>query len=530
MKKSLLVLLFFLTGIAQSMWAQWGDVFYATTIEGITLKFEVKNEDQKTCMLARFQDTSIEGVVTIPSIANDYTVTDVDQVAFALCDKITKVIIPNTVTYIGQGAFNGCKSLKEVVIPHSVDRLPANLFIDCESLESFVLPSSVTYIENGNIFGGCANLVSLSVEEGNPVYESPSNSNAIITNAGYLACGCQTTVIPEGVTIIGDGAFCGCPFESFEIPSGIEEIREYAFAQCENLTSITIPASVNSIGGIWSEGYAFYNCYALTTVISYIEEPFEIEESNFKLYDSNTSTYYFTTATLYVPAGTKAKYMATPCWNKFQSIEVIGGDPIDLNPIDGETTVNMPTEDDIDDRVIDNVYYNLKGNNGYDSTEGCIIINTTTDIETVDGEPGSETVKDYFTGLIFLVDGNGVIELDCQTLGVDVLNVKVGSQEPTTISKNERGIIEVAYDVTEPTYVYVYATSARVGAPLRVSASENCVKLWSLTVKPGATLGISHTTATSPIGEEMYYTLDGRKVVNPTKGVYIYKGKKLVIK
>ena len=186
------------------MWAQWGDVFYATTIEGITLKFEVKNEDQKTCMLAWYQDTSIEGVVTIPSIANDYTVTDVGQVAFALCDKITKVIIPNTVTYIGQGAFNGCKSLKEVVIPHSVDRLPANLFIDCESLESFVLPSSVTYIENGNIFGGCANLVSLSVEEGNPVYESPSNSNAIITNAGYLACGCQTTVIPEGVTIIGE--------------------------------------------------------------------------------------------------------------------------------------------------------------------------------------------------------------------------------------------------------------------------------------------------------------------------------------
>lgn len=44
------------------------------------------------------------------------------------------------------------------------------------------------------------------------------------------------------------------------------------------------------------------------------------------------------------------------------------------------------------------------------------------------------------------------------------------------------------------------------------------------------TQGINPTTATSPSGEGMYYTLDGRKVANPTKGVYIDKGKKVVIK
>ena len=529
MKKSLLVLLLMLTCCAQSIWA--ADVFYATTIEEISLKFSVINEDQKTCMLHMLQDPSIEGVVTIPSVANGYTVTQVDQIAFAVCDKITKVIIPNTVTYIGQGAFSGCKSLKEVVIPHSVDRLENNLFNECESLESFVLPSSVTYMKGGS-FAGCKSLVSLSVEEGNPVYESPSNSNAIITKAGYLACGCQTTVIPEGVTIIGEDAFLGCPFESFEIPSGIEEIRSGAFSYCPNLTSITIPASVNDIGLFHGDhtGDVFRCCDALTTVISYIEEPFEIEESNFQLYDSNTHNYYFTTATLYVPVGSKERYMATSCWNKFQTIEVIGGDPIDLNPIDGDTTINMPTEDDVEDTVIDNVYYNLEGNNGYDSSEGCIIINTTTDITSVDGEPGSETIKDNFTGLIFQVNGKGVIELDCQTLGLNALNVKVGTNVPTTISKDERGIVEVAYDVAEPTYVYIYATSAGASAPSLVSASENCVKLWSLTVKPGATLGISPID-NRQLTIEKYYTLDGRKVVNPTaKGVYIYNCNKVVIK
>ena len=91
MKKSLLVLFLMLTCYYQSIWAVGEDVFYTTTIEGISLKYEVKDEDQKTCMVASWQDTSIEGVVTIPSVANGYTVIGVDQIAFALCEQITKV-------------------------------------------------------------------------------------------------------------------------------------------------------------------------------------------------------------------------------------------------------------------------------------------------------------------------------------------------------------------------------------------------------------------------------------------------------
>ncbi|MBQ9669585.1 MAG: leucine-rich repeat protein [Prevotella sp.] len=81
------------------------------------------------------------------------------------------------------------------------------------------------------------------------------------------------------------------------------------------MTEITIPNSVTSIGE-----YAFYGCTGLTSVISLIEEPFEITGDVFYNYNADTYSIDFTSATLYVPAGTKEKYESTPAWNKFKMI------------------------------------------------------------------------------------------------------------------------------------------------------------------------------------------------------------------
>ena len=56
-------------------------------------------------------------------------------------------------------------------------------------------------------------------------------------------------ILPEGVTIIGNGAFKGCEsLEKIVLPEGVTEIGDYAFDGCGFLKSIIIPESVKSIG------------------------------------------------------------------------------------------------------------------------------------------------------------------------------------------------------------------------------------------------------------------------------------------
>ena len=71
------------------------------------------------------------------------------------------------------------------------------------------------------------------------------NSWNDIVSSNKLVIGCQTSVIPDNVTSIGDYAFFGCTtLTSITIPEGVTSIGYYAFNGCTGLTSITIPDSV----------------------------------------------------------------------------------------------------------------------------------------------------------------------------------------------------------------------------------------------------------------------------------------------
>ena len=72
----------------------------------------------------------------------------------------------------------------------------------------------------------------------------------------------QTLVIGEGITDIRSGAFENCiELTSVSLPEGLESIGQRAFLACTALESIEIPDSVTSIG----DG-AFHQCIHLKTV------------------------------------------------------------------------------------------------------------------------------------------------------------------------------------------------------------------------------------------------------------------------
>ena len=124
------------------------------------------------------------------------------------------------------------------------------------------IPNSVKTIW-GYAFGNCPRLTSIVVEQGNKVYDSRDNCNAIIETAtNTLAYGCSGTIIPNSVTSIGEYAFYEYTGSTpITIPNSVTSIGEEAF-RGSTLASITIPESVTSIGD-----YAFYECTGLTSVV-----------------------------------------------------------------------------------------------------------------------------------------------------------------------------------------------------------------------------------------------------------------------
>ena len=239
------------------------------------------------------------GNVTIPeTVSNEgveYSVTSIGSYAFYLCSGLTSITIPNTVTSIRGLAFVGCSGLTSIVveegntfydsrnncnalietetnnlirgcqstiIPNSVTSIENSAFDDCSGLTSITIPNTVTSIGN-SAFHYCSGLTSIVVEEGNTFYDSRNNCNALIdTKTNRLIRGCQSTIIPNSVTSIGDYAFYGCSgLTSIIIPNSVTSIGRYAFYGCSGLTSITIPNSVTSIGE-----RAFYGCSGLTSI------------------------------------------------------------------------------------------------------------------------------------------------------------------------------------------------------------------------------------------------------------------------
>ena len=106
--------------------------------------------------------------------------------------------------------------------------------------------------------------------------------------------------------------------------------------------------------------------------------------------------------------------------------------------------------------------------------------------------------------------------------------VKIGNGEAKTFAKPTKGDIIANYDVTENTYVYIYAAdesnqAQSLSMSTTANAADNAVKIFSIAVMPEVTAieGVVSSISSTIFGN--VYSVDGKQLSAPQKGLNILK-------
>ena len=178
----------------------------------------------------------------MPNLKNldiaEVNITALPIQAFYKSTNVENLILPNTLITIGEEMFYQSK-LKTVVIPANATTIGNSAFEQCASLISIDIPANVETIGTA-VFWGCSSLTTVTFEKG---------SQLKTIGGGY-----------SGPNYYGVFSDCTA-LTSIEIPASVETIEAAAFKDCSSLTSIEIPASVETI-----KASAFKGCSSLATV------------------------------------------------------------------------------------------------------------------------------------------------------------------------------------------------------------------------------------------------------------------------
>ena len=504
------------------------------------------------------------------------SVTSIGSYAFSGCSGLTSVTIPNNVTSIRQSAFSGCSGLTSLTIPNSVTSIGNSVFYGCSGLTSVTIPNSITIISN-SAFAKCTNLLSVTIP----------NSVTEIWPCAFIYCSSLTSVtIPNNVTGIGQSAFYDCSsLTSVTIGSGIKNILVKTFASCPQLTNVychavNVPITyTDTFEGSYIEHATLHvpsesvNAYKVADpwknfkntvpLGNYYE--FTINVGNNGKVEYNSQVITGSSNTFYVGEGANASLtiipdngyqIATLTVNGVDAMGQLNNDVLTISNVTANTTVAVTFE------AIPGYVVNIKmavasGDRtaiGYSSANGLDFTNVT-DMKAwvVTGFMDDATVLlsrvkivPPNTGLYLTSDVAGV-EVDVPTTDRDVyyMNMLLAAVNEETINPTEiRNGVEytnfVVGKLNSGEMGFVRVKNTRTLGPNKsrllvpssyYPVSNQAPELQVTFTEDASTTDLRSIDVTQP-SDSHVFDLQGRKlsVGQAQKGLYIYKGKKYVIK
>ena len=360
-------------------WKNFANYYGGEVIaDGITYRI-----DDNGAMVAAAEATLTEA--NIPSVVefegNQYPVIKINDRVFSDNTNLTAVMIPEGLVEIGDYALSYCK-LKELTLPSTVakigkEALSVNPFqsITCNAtippalgdgaLEGFIVPGvkvplqsiaayrqAVGWKNFANYYGGEviadgityriddngatiiaaetslteANIPSAVEFEGNQYAVTKINDKAFSDNTNLTA-----VTLPESVVTLGSDAFSGCQsLKTIKIPSKVTAIPDRCFVSCSSLENVTIPEGVTTVGL-----YAFYSCdlntLTLPSTITKIDDGVFSHNNNLRTITCNAVTppllgdnvfYYSATSSVKVPLASIAAYRQADGWKNISEYYV----------------------------------------------------------------------------------------------------------------------------------------------------------------------------------------------------------------
>lgn len=180
------------------------------------------------------------GRVAVPESIDGYEVVALGALAFADCQKLESVVLPNGLERIGNRAFLRCIALESVVLPPKVKTIGKWAYNSCESMTRFDLANCEYLEDGGGNFAFCPKLREFFVAQDNPAFKSVAGVLYSADGKRLVAypAAVKTVEIPENVEEIGEFAFCESAAANIAVPPSVSRIGQGAFKNCRELKNL----------------------------------------------------------------------------------------------------------------------------------------------------------------------------------------------------------------------------------------------------------------------------------------------------